>query len=70
MDPDYIFIVNIFNFHLKDVTSSFFQQLESGLTDYPLIFNIHFNDILRTMFLSTDSTTESKTSYTFFHANN
>jgi len=44
MDPDYIFIVNIFNFHLKDATLLFFQQLESGLTYYLLIFNIHFND--------------------------
>jgi len=70
MDLDYIFIVNIFNFHLKDVTSLFFQKLESGLTDYLLIFNIDFNDILRIMFLRTDSTTQSKTSHRFFHANN
>lgn len=50
MNHDYIFIANIFNIDLMDVTSLFFQQLESGLTDYPLIFNIHFNDIIKQCF--------------------
>jgi hypothetical protein len=50
MNQDYTFIANIFNIDLMDVTSLFFQQLESGLTDYPLIFNIHFNDIIKPVF--------------------
>jgi len=50
MNPDYIFVANIFNTNLIDVISFLFQQLESGLTDYLLIFNIHFTDILKTAF--------------------